>query len=98
MTIWMQGEHIGPHIGLRGAVGSGGVQRDFVPVNVEEFWRSALLRFAHAHFLLRHQLSNVRGWIVQVPGDDGLFRAYHHASGFQADIQAVGTIMALGGS
>ena len=93
----MQRYHIRPHETLRRALGRRRMQRHVVAVDVEQLGRRALLRLAHRHILGRQQPADLAGWVVHVAGDDGVFRANHHAGRLKPDLGAVRAVVALGG-
>lgn len=97
LLLCVQRNHISPHKRLWRALGGRRVQRHIAAVNVEEFGCGALLRLAHGHILARQQLGNLRVGVVHIPGDDRVLRANNHARRLQADIGAVGAVVALGG-
>ena len=92
----VQRQHIGPHKRLRRALGGRGVHGHVAALNVKQLGRGALLRLAHRHILASQQGADLAGGVVHVPGDDRVLRADHHTGRLQADIGAVGAVVALG--
>jgi len=72
------------------------VHHYIVTLYVKQLGRGTLFRFAYRHILPGQQAADFAFWIVHVPGDDGVFRADNNAGRFQANVGAVGAVMAFG--
>ena len=56
-----------------------------------------MLRLAHNRILLGQQAADFTVWVVHIAADDGVFGADNDAGWLQADVGAVGAIMAFSG-
>ena len=93
----MKGNDIGRHEGLGGAFGGGGVEGDVAAVYVEQFGGRALLRFADGDFFAGQEVGDFAVGVVHISGDDGVFGTDDDAGRFQADVGAVGAVVAFCG-
>lgn len=95
--VGVEGDDVGPHEGLGGAFGGGGVQGNVAAVYVEQLGGRSLLRFADGDFFAGQEVGNFAVGVVHVPGDDGMFGADNDAGRFQADVGAVSAVVAFCG-
>jgi hypothetical protein len=73
-----------------------GRQRRLLGPQIEELRLRALLGLAHLHLLRGDEARDLRAGIVEVARDDRLHRADDHARGLEADLDAMGAVVALG--
>ena len=97
ISIAVKREDIGPGEGLGCALGSRWMHGDVLATDVVELGRRALLGLANGHLVLSDGLRDFGRRIIQVTGQNGMLGAYHDASGLEAEVHFVRTVVTFGG-
>ncbi len=79
-----------------GLCGGCGCERELVAVDVKQVGHGAFFRFAHHGLVAGQQFADFGMRIVHVARNDRVFGADYHAGGFEADVDAMRAVVALG--